>query len=150
VFVLLEYIAANSVHIWKLPYNIQYWSVSRVYYKFLVIYTMCNTKSTYMWPDFGKPTPCQYALSWISRNIVAPQSLFWSFTTWQGWKKPSIKADLLIYSSFNTVSGQCFSVPAIIISNKMDFNFCAYMEGFPKSSHIYVATLDTIMAKMQV
>jgi len=50
-------------------------------------------------------------------------------------KKLSVKADLLIYSSCVTVSGQCLSV-AIITSNKMDFNSCAYMVGFPKSSHI--------------
>ena len=48
-------------------------------------------------------------------------------------KRPSIKADL-IYSSFVTVSGQCMSV-AIILSNKMDFDSCACMEGFHKSSH---------------
>jgi len=36
-------------------------------------------------------------------------------------KKPSVKADLLIYSNCVTVSGQCLNV-AIIISNKMDFN----------------------------
>jgi len=39
-----------------------------------------------------------------------------------GSTKDSVNADLLIYSSFVTVSGQCMSV-AIIISNKMDFNF---------------------------
>jgi len=50
-------------------------------------------------------------------------------------KRSSVKADLPIYSSFVTVSGQCMSVD-IIISNKMDFNFCMYMEGFHKSSHI--------------
>jgi len=43
------------------------------------------------------------------------------------------------YNNFVTVSGQCMTV-AIIISNKMDFNFCAYMKGFHKSSHIYVCT----------
>ena len=54
-------------------------------------------------------------------------------------KKPSVKADLFIYSNCVTVSGQCLSV-AIIISNKMDFNSCAYMVDFPKSSHIYRVT----------
>jgi len=49
-------------------------------------------------------------------------------------KKPSVKEDLLIYSSCVAVSGQCLSV-AIITSNEMDFNSCAYMVGFPKSSH---------------
>jgi len=51
-------------------------------------------------------------------------------------KNLSVKADLLIYSNGVTVSGQCLSV-AIIISNKMDFNSCAYMVDFPKSSFIF-------------
>jgi len=50
-------------------------------------------------------------------------------------KKPSVKANLLIYINCVKVSRQCLSV-AIIISNKLDFNSCAYMAGFPKSSHI--------------
>jgi len=50
--------------------------------------------------------------------------------------KPSVKADLLTYCNCVTVSGQCLSV-AIITSNKMDFNSCAYMVSFPKSSHIW-------------
>jgi len=53
-------------------------------------------------------------------------------------KKLSVKADL-IYSNYVTVSGQYLSV-AIIISNKMDFNSCAYMVGFPKSSHTHTHT----------
>jgi len=43
-------------------------------------------------------------------------------------KRLSVKADPLIYSNCVTASGQCLSV-AIIISNKMDFNSCAYMTG---------------------
>jgi len=50
-------------------------------------------------------------------------------------KKPSVKADLLIYSNCVTVSGQCLSM-AIIISNKMDFNSCVNWDSFSKSSHI--------------
>jgi len=52
-------------------------------------------------------------------------------------KKLSIKADL-IYGNSVTVSEQCLSV-AIIISNEMDLNSCAYMAHFPKSSQIYYA-----------
>jgi len=48
-------------------------------------------------------------------------------------KKPSVKVDLLSIAILS-LSGQCLSV-AIIISNKIDFNFCACMDGFPKSSH---------------
>jgi len=53
-------------------------------------------------------------------------------------KKPSVKADLLIYGNCVTVAGQCLSV-AIVISNKMDFNSCVHMAHFPKSSHISVS-----------
>jgi len=63
---------------------------------------------------------------------VSSQGLFLCFINWQGQQKLSVKADLLIYSNFITVSGQCTSV-GIIINNKMDFNFCAYMEGFCES-----------------
>jgi len=58
-------------------------------------------------------------------------------------KKPSVKADLLIYGNCVTVSRQCLSV-AIIVSNKMDFNSCAYMAYFPKSSHIYTYVIIRI------
>jgi len=65
--------------------------------------------------------------------------------------RPSAKADLLIYNnSFATLSGQCTSV-AIIISNKVDFNSYAYMEGFCKSSHmcVYITLTPQIKGKCQ-
>jgi len=43
-------------------------------------------------------------------------------------KKPSLKADLVMYSNIVTASGQCLSV-AIILSNK-------WISDFPKSNHI--------------
>ena len=58
-------------------------------------------------------------------------------------KKLSVKADLLIYGNCVTVSTQCLGV-AIIISNKMDFNSCAYMAHFPKSSHFCFLTMPLV------
>jgi len=43
-------------------------------------------------------------------------------------KRPSVKADQLIYSTFIAMSGQCTSM-AIIISNKIDFSFSVYIHG---------------------
>ena len=71
--------------------------------------------------------------------INAPQQYQWVCfgPTWYDrvGKKPPVKADTAIYSYVITVSVQSKSV-AVILSNKMDFNFCAWMVGFPKSSHI--------------
>ena len=44
-------------------------------------------------------------------------------------KKPSLKADLVIYSYIVTVSGQYLSV-VITLSNKMDFSYCDNTVGF--------------------
>jgi len=102
------------------------------------------------WPQ--QPWPyhesCRHAMeqNWmLSYPINAPQG---PHRVYYGplWldkvdNKPSVKADLLIYTSFVIVSGQCMSV-AITISNQMDFNSCMYMEGFCKSSHIRICTYE--------
>jgi len=49
-----------------------------------------------------------------------------------------VKADLLIYNNCVTVSGQCLGI-AIIISNKMNFNSCAYIGWFSQiQSYSYI------------
>ena len=52
-------------------------------------------------------------------------------SSWLGrvGKKPSLKADLAIYSYIVTVSGQHLNV-AIMLSNKMDFRYCDNMVSF--------------------
>jgi len=57
-----------------------------------------------------------------------------TFHSLTGLAKSCVKADLLIYGNIFTASGQGLSV-AIKLSNKMDFNFCSCMDGFPKFSH---------------
>ena len=51
-----------------------------------------------------------------------------------GLRKPSVKADLVIYTHVLGVPGRCESV-ALTLSHKIDFN-CANRDGFCKSSHI--------------
>ena len=53
----------------------------------------------------------------------------------QAQEKPSVKADLAIYTHVLGVPGQYESV-ALMLSHKMDFNCCANRDGFRKSSHI--------------
>ena len=52
-------------------------------------------------------------------------------------KKPSVKADLAIYSQAVDVRGQCMS-ESLKLGHNLDFSSCDIMVGFHKSSHIYV------------
>jgi len=84
------------------------------------------------------PTTSQVDTQWSSLGSkatpsipsVVPQCLFWPLMTWQGQQKALCKADLLIYGNIVTVSRQCLSV-AIVLSNKMDFNFVNTWMAFP-------------------
>ena len=53
----------------------------------------------------------------------------------QAREKPSVKADLAIYTHVPGVPGQYESV-ALMLNHKMDFNCSANRDGFRKSSHI--------------
>ena len=50
-------------------------------------------------------------------------------------KKPSVKADLAIYSQAVDVRGQCMS-ESLKLGHNLDFSSCDIMVGFHKSSHI--------------
>ena len=63
-----------------------------------------------------------------------------------GQEKPSVKADLAIYTHVLGVPGQYKSV-ALMLSHKMDFNCCAYRDGFCKSSQPYNSISFTLNAK---
>ena len=52
-------------------------------------------------------------------------------------KKPSMKADLAIYSQAVDVRGQCMS-ESLKLGHNLDFSSCDIMVGFRISSHIYV------------
>ena len=51
-------------------------------------------------------------------------------------KKPSVKADLAIYSQAVDIRGQCMS-ESLILGHNLDFSSCDIMVGFRKSSHNY-------------
>ena len=50
-------------------------------------------------------------------------------------KRPSVKADLAIYSQAVDVRGQCMS-ESLKLGHNLDFSSCDIMVGFHKSSHI--------------
>ena len=52
-------------------------------------------------------------------------------------KKPSVKADLAIYSHAVDVGRQCLS-ESLTLERDLDFSSCDIMVGFCKSSHLYI------------
>ena len=64
-------------------------------------------------------------------------------------KKPSVKADLIMYSQTVDVSRQCMSV-SLILNCKLDFSSCAIRAGFHKSSHIYCNDLLRLFSQMPI
>ena len=71
--------------------------------------------------------------------ISAPQWACWPCNVPTGFytvgKKPSVKADLAIYSQAVDVRGRCMS-ESLKLGHNLDFSSCD-MVGFHKSSHIY-------------
>jgi len=101
------------------------------------------------WPQqprpYNKVYRCIMGQNWTPNYpINAPQGprMVYYGSLWldRVGTRPSVKVDLLIYTSLIIVSGQCTSV-AIAISNKINFNSCVYMKGFHKSSHIWEQTI---------
>ena len=70
-------------------------------------------------------------------HSMAPQALWYISMVWEAQEKPSVKADLAIYTHVLGVPGQYKSV-ALMLSHKMDFNCCASRDSFHKSNHIYI------------
>ena len=68
------------------------------------------------------------APQWPHRPCNAPIRLY------RVGKKPSVKADRAMYSHTVDVSRQCMSV-SLILGCKLDFNSCAIIASFCKSSH---------------
>ena len=71
-----------------------------------------------------------YAVHWLHRSCSTPTQLD-RFS-----EKPSVKADLAIYSHRLGVSGQCQCV-ALKLSFNLDFSSFAIMDSYRKSSHIH-------------
>ena len=72
--------------------------------------------------------------------ISAPQWACWlcnaPIRSYTVGKKPSVKADLAVYSQAVDVRGRCMS-GSLKLEHNLDFSSCDIMVGFHKSSHIY-------------
>ena len=66
---------------------------------------------------------------------------------WQAREKPSVKADLAIYTHVLGVPGQ-YKSAALMLSHKMDFNCCANRDGFCISRHIYNIMAESKLVKL--
>ena len=81
------------------------------------------------WQQFGtQPIPIS-APQWADRPCNAPTQFY------KVGKKPSVKADLAIYSHAVDIGGQCMS-ESLTLRHNLDFSSCDIMVGFCKSSHI--------------
>ena len=78
------------------------------------------------------------APQWPHRPCNAPM---WLYTV---GKKPSVKADLAIYSQAVDVRGQCMS-GSLKLRHNLDFSSCDIMVGFHKSSHKYFIIIHMLM-----
>ena len=81
------------------------------------------------WQQFGTQPILISAPQWASWHCNAPTGFY------RVSKKPSMKADLAIYSQAVDVRGRCMS-ESLKLGNNLDFSSCDIMVGFHKSSHI--------------
>ena len=81
------------------------------------------------WQQPGTQTILISAPQWANRPCNAPTRFY------RVGKKPSVKADLAIYSHAVDVGGQCMSESLTLVHN-LEFSSCDIMVGFCKSSHI--------------
>ena len=83
------------------------------------------------WQQFGTQPILISAPQWANRPCNAPTRFY------RVGKKPSVKADLAIYSHAVDVGEQCRS-ESLTLGHYLDFSSCDIMVGFCKSSHIYL------------
>ena len=86
------------------------------------------------WQQFGTQPILISAPQWVCWPYNAPTR---SYTV---GKKPSMKADLAIYSQAVGVRGRCIS-ESLKLGHNLDFSSCDIMVGFHKSSHIFYKNL---------
>ena len=80
------------------------------------------------WQQLGTQPILISAPWWANRSCNAPTQFY------RVGKKPSVKADLSIYSYAVDVGGQCMS-ESLILGHNLDFSSCDIMVGFCKSIH---------------
>ena len=83
------------------------------------------------WQQFGTQPILISVPQWACWSCNAPTR---SYTL---GKKPSVKADLAIYSQAVDVRGRCMS-ESLKLGRNLDFSSCDIMVSFHKSSHILV------------
>ena len=81
------------------------------------------------WQQFGTQPILISAPQWANRPCNAPTQFY------RVGRKPSVKADLAIYSHTVDVDGQCMS-ESLTLGHNLDFSSCDIMVGFCESSHI--------------
>ena len=81
------------------------------------------------WQQFGTQLILISAPQWADRPCNAPTRFY------RVGKKPSVKADLVIYSHAVEVGGQYMS-ESLTLGHNLDFSSCDIMVGFCKSRHI--------------
>ena len=91
------------------------------------MYTIHRRDQDGHWQQFGIPPILISAPQWLHMPCNAPTQLY------RVRKKPSVKADLVIYSHIVDSSGWYMSV-SLILGFKFDFSPCATWDGFCKSS----------------
>ena len=82
------------------------------------------------WQQFGTQPILISAPQWACWPCNAPTRVY------TVGKKPSVKADLSIYSQAVDVHGRCMS-ESLKLEHDLDFSSCDIMVGFYKSSHIF-------------
>ena len=81
------------------------------------------------WQQFGTQPILISVLQWANSPCNVPTRFY------RVGKKPSVKADLAIYSHAIDVGGQCMS-ESLTLAHNLDFSSCDIMVSFCKSSHI--------------
>ena len=95
------------------------------------MYTIHRREQDRHYQQFCTPPVQIIAPQWLHRPCNASMWLY------RVDKKPSVKADLAVYSHVVDVSGQCMSMNvSLIIGFTLDFSSCADWDGFCKYSLI--------------
>ena len=99
------------------------------------MYTNRRIDQDIHWQQFGTQPILISAPQWACWSCNAPTRFY------TVGKKPSVKADLAIYSQAVDVHGQCMS-KSLILGHNLDFSSCDIMVSFRKSSHIQIPGVD--------
>ena len=102
---------------------------------------LCSQQTTGMYTNHKVDRDCHWQQSdtqpilisapqWPNRTCFAPTCPY------RVSKKPSMKADLAIYSHTVDAAGQCMS-ESLMLGHNLDFSTYDILVGFCKSSHIY-------------